>query len=82
MNQFQSSRSKILSFVKSFFIKLFSKESQFIKKNAKISPLTQIDSFYPKSKIKFISAFLLIFPQFQKLLKNILLNIKEVSGED
>jgi hypothetical protein len=62
---FQASRSKILSFAKSFFIKLFNKEQTFALKNCKVSLATQLDNFYPKSKAKFISVFLLHFPQFQ-----------------
>lgn len=41
-----------------------------------------IDSFYPKSKIKFISTFILHFPQFQSKLQNIIKSIKESSKED
>jgi hypothetical protein len=41
-----------------------------------------IDGLYPKSKIKFVSAFLLHFPQFQRQLRQIILNIKEISSDD
>ena len=41
-----------------------------------------IDSFYPKSKMKFISAFILHFPQFQTHLEDIIKSIKERSSED
>jgi hypothetical protein len=66
---FQTTRSKILSFAKSFFIKLFNREQAFALKHAK-PPLPHplaphLDSLYPKSRAKFIHAFLLVFPQFQ-----------------
>lgn len=79
---FQSSRSKILSFVKSFFIKLFNKQQNFINKNSKIPLSSVVDSLYPKSKIKFISSFILHFPQFQTLLENIIKSIKQGSSDD
>jgi len=34
---FQSSRSKLFSFVKSFFIKLFNKESSFMNRHIKVN---------------------------------------------
>jgi len=37
LGMFQSSRSKVSSFVKSFFVKLLNKESQFMNKNQKLT---------------------------------------------
>lgn len=66
LGQFQASRSKLLSFAKSFFIKLFNREQIYTTKHCKV-PLA-VDSLYQKSKIKFISSFLLLFPQFHSRL--------------
>jgi uncharacterized protein YdcH (DUF465 family) len=82
LSMFQASRSKILSFVKSFFIKLFNREQSFAIKNCKLPLTGLIDSLYPKSKMKFISAFLLHYPQFQTHLEDIIKSIKESSTDD
>lgn len=82
LSMFQSSRSKMLSFVKSFFIKLFNKESTFMNKHLKISFNNLLENFYPKSKLKFISTFLVFYPQFASNLDNILKSIKESATED
>lgn len=62
---FRSSRTKVLSFTKSFLIKLFNKEDSFQRGNDKVSLLGCVDSYYPKSKIKFVLCYLCHFPQFQ-----------------
>lgn len=79
---FQASRSKVLSFVKSFFIKLFSKESQFGSRNLKLPLSSCVDSFYPKSKMKLVTAFLLQFPQFHPHLAPLLHQLKESATDD
>jgi hypothetical protein len=71
-----SSRSKLLSFVKSFLIKLFNKEYNFSLKNSKANITGYIDNFYPKSKIKFITAYLTNFPQFKRHIRMILIDSK------
>ena len=78
---FQSSRSKMLSFVKSFFIKLFGRETVFMNKHLKVNFGSLLESFYPKSKLKFVSTYLVLFPQFAPLLEHILKSIKESSSE-
>ena len=78
---FQNSRSKLLSFVKSFFIKLFSKESAFMARHTKLTFNGLIDNLYPKSKVKFISAYLIMFPQFAPKLEHILKSVKESASE-
>lgn len=81
LSMFQNSRSKVLSFVKSFFIKLFNKQSQFMNKNHKITFSGFFETFYPKSKFKFISTFLVIFPQFAPKLEHILKSVKQSSNQ-
>lgn len=82
LSMFTNSRTKVLSFVKSFLIKLFNKEYNFVFKNFRPSTNILVDSFYPKSKIKFITNYLHVFPQFKRHLKYILMTVKESSGEE
>ena len=77
LGMFQSSRSKMLSFVKSFFIKLFNKEVSFMNKHLKVSFNGLFENLYPKSKLKFISTYLIFFPQFVSKLDHILKSVKE-----
>jgi hypothetical protein len=73
-----SSKSKILSFIKSFYIKLFNKENAFIMKNLNSNKVdSQMNGLYPKSRMKLLSDFLLTFPHMKRELKDILLGLKD-----
>ena len=46
-------------------------------------PLTpHLDSLYPKSRVKFITAFLLHFPQFHPHLQHILSSVKDNASKE
>lgn len=78
LNFYLSSKSKILSFIKSFYIKLFNKENAFIMKHLNANKIDlQMGLLYPKSKLKLLSDFLLTFPHVKKHLRDILVSVKE-----
>ena len=54
LNGLASARTKVTSFTKSFLIKILNKEYSFVIKHAKGKIWGHIDSFYPKSKPKFL----------------------------
>lgn len=53
-----------------------------MNKQLKINLNQLFDSFYPKAKFKFVTNFLLLFPQFAPKLEHILKSIKEKAPEE
>ena len=82
LSQAISSRTKVTSFTKSFFIKLLNKEYTFCFKNTKAPIWEHLTQFYPKSKMKFMQQFILLFPQFKKNLRNVIMMVKENATEE
>ncbi len=78
-----ASKSKILSFVKSFLIKLLNKENAFAIKQLNHNKIdTQLNALYPKSRVKLLTDFLLTFPHLKKDLKDILLTVKDQNHDN
>lgn len=76
LNGLVGARTKVTSFTKSFFIKILNKEYTFSLRNVKVPIWKHVDSFYPKSKPKFLFSFLSLFPQFKRNLKLVLMAAK------
>jgi predicted CopG family antitoxin len=53
-----------------------------MNKHFKISFSGLLENFYPKSKLKFVSTFMIMFPQFTPKLEHILKSVKESSKEE
>lgn len=52
-----------------------------MNKHVKVSFSGIIENMYPKSKVKFITNYLIMFPQFASKLNNILKSVKESASE-
>jgi hypothetical protein len=73
-----SSKSKMLSFIKSFYIKLFNKENTFIMKHINLNKLDQqLNILYPKSRIKLINDYIITYPHIKRHIKDIILSTKD-----
>ncbi len=68
----------MLSFIKSFYIKLFNKENIFIMKHINLNKLDQqLNMLYPKSRIKLINDYIITYPHIKRHIKDIILSTKD-----
>lgn len=66
--KYKEEKKKTLGYVKGYLLKLFTKEDGFVMKQSKAVSIESYfaNNSYPKATYKFLSDYLVIFPQFKK----------------
>lgn len=75
-------KSKMVSFIKSFYIKLFNKENNFVMKCLQSNQLySSMNGFYVKSRVGFLTDYISTFPQLKRCLKDTLASVKDLTDD-